>query len=74
MNKVNIYDFFKLYDVAVQVSPQIANNFAQCDKKVYKNADVMTRNISSMEHGCQTMNLKRDSKASIDIITSKKHV
>jgi hypothetical protein len=38
MKKVDIYDFFKLYDVGVQAVPSISTNFAQCDKKIFKNA------------------------------------
>jgi hypothetical protein len=29
MNKVDIYDFFKLYDIGVQVSAEMASNYSQ---------------------------------------------
>lgn len=37
MKKVDIYDFFKLFDVAVQAVPTICSDSAQCDQKIYKN-------------------------------------
>jgi len=49
MNKVNIYDYFKLFDVAVQATVNINSTFAQCDHKVYQNAEVMTKNTSTQE-------------------------
>lgn len=37
MKKVDIYDFFKLFDVAVQAVPTTCSDSAQCDPKIYKN-------------------------------------
>lgn len=55
MNKVDIYDFFKLYDIGVQVSAETTNDYTQVDPKVYKNAEIMTRKINIIEHSCQTV-------------------
>jgi len=65
MKQVDIYDFFRLYDVAVQAVPEITNTETQVQPKQYTNVEVMTRNMSTMEHGVQTMPMKHDSKASI---------
>lgn len=74
MKRIDIYDFFKLYDVAVQAVPATASDFAQCDKKAFRHAEVMTKNISTIEHGCQTVHNRRNSQASVDSPTAKKRV
>jgi hypothetical protein len=48
MNKVDIFDFFKLYDIGVQVSAEMTNDSTQVDHKIYKNAEIMTRKINNI--------------------------
>lgn len=55
MNKVDIYDFFKLYDVGVQASAEKTSNYSQVEPKVFKNVEVMTRKLKTIEHSCQTV-------------------
>jgi hypothetical protein len=55
MKKVNIYDFFKLYDVGVQVAPLVASFAVQLDKPFIKNVEVMTKNIYTADNSCQTL-------------------
>lgn len=54
MKKVNIYDFFKLYDVGCQASPSTSSQAVQFDKIPFKNAEVMTKNIYTTDNFCQT--------------------
>ena len=61
MKRVDIYDFFKLYDVGVQATPSISSSSAQCDQKVYRHVEIMTKNISTIEHGCQTVANRKNS-------------
>lgn len=61
MKKVDIYDFFKLFDVGVQATPAISSSAAQCDHKVYRHVEIMTKNISTIEHGCQTVANRKNS-------------
>lgn len=63
MQKVDIYDFFKLYDVGVQATVEIRHGFTQCEVKSFKSAEVMTKNINTVENGCQTLS-KQDSRGS----------
>jgi hypothetical protein len=49
MNRVNIYDYFKLTDVAVQATVNVASVYAQCERKLYQNAEVMTKSTSTAE-------------------------
>jgi hypothetical protein len=55
MKKVDIYDFFKLYDYGVQVSAEMKNDYTQSEVKVYRGAEVMTNGTNTIEHGCQTV-------------------
>ena len=55
MKKVDIYDFFKLYDFGVQVSAEKTSNYSQVEPTVYKNVEVMTRKFKTIEHSCQTV-------------------
>ena len=54
MNKIDIYDLFKLYDYGVQVSPAICNSYAQSEPKIMKHVEVLTRKLSSIEQASQT--------------------
>lgn len=71
MQKVNIYDFFKLYDVGVQATVDIRHDFTQCEVKSFRSAEVMTKNINTVDNGCQTLT-KQDSRPS-DFNNEKKY-
>lgn len=45
IKRVDIYDFFKLYDVGVQATPLVASLAVQLDRPSLKHAEVMTKNI-----------------------------
>ena len=48
MKKVDIYDFFKLYDYGVQVSAEMKNDYTQSEVKVYRGAEVMTNGTNTI--------------------------
>lgn len=75
MKTVNIYDFFKLYDVGVQASPAVASLAVQLDRPTLKNAEVMTKNNYTADNYCQTLPQRSDStEISAAPRTAKKHV
>lgn len=55
MNKVDIYDFFKLYDIGVQATVSVTTNSCQSQIKTFKNMEVMVRGPNLKENGCQTV-------------------
>ena len=61
MKKVNIYDFFKLYDVGVQATPSVFSQAVQLDKLLLKNVEVMTKNIYTADNFCQTLPQRNNS-------------
>lgn len=65
MKKVDIYDFFKLYDIGVQASAEMKTEYTQIEHKVYRNAEIMTKGINTIEHSCQTVG-KFDFKPKVD--------
>lgn len=54
MKTVNIYDYFKLFDVGVQATPLTAQKATQNEHKALKDAEVMTHVVRTVEHECQT--------------------
>ena len=60
VRNVNIYDFFKLYDMGVQVSPNITATACQSEQLAHKHADTMTKMCVTVDHSCQTASNKDD--------------
>ena len=54
MNKVDIYDFFKLYDIGIQATVNMNTTACQSTINSYENMEVMTRGPNTRENGCQT--------------------
>ena len=61
MKMVNIYDFFKLYDVGVQATPLTSSQAVQIDKIPLKNVEVMTKNIYTADNCSQTLPQRNNS-------------
>ena len=54
MRNVNIYDYFKLFDVGVQFTPPTQSLACQSEEIPRQNAEVMTKMVKLMDNGCQT--------------------
>ena len=65
MKKVNIYDFFKLYDVSVQTTVSTNSLACQSELVAMKNAEIMTKAVSTTDYGCQTV-ARHESKPNIE--------
>ena len=72
MEKVDIFDFFKPYDVGIQATVEMTNDSCQGEVKTYKSTEMMTRAAHMVEHGCQTAS-RNESIHSIDCLDDSRY-
>lgn len=70
IRNVNIYDFFKLFDVGVQVNPEFAAIGCQSEQLTVMSTETMTKVCYTVDHSCQTTSNRKDEEE--DVIVLKK--